>query len=272
MKSGFCFNDKDGVKYLTIDRFTNTNKVKHGFSTRYGGVSENQFESMNLSFTRGDLQECVEKNFKIFCDTLGVDTKDLVFTAQSHTSNVLIVSSQDKLGKKLYVPRIKDVDALVSNQKNVALLGFFADCVPLLFFDDKKGVISVCHSGWQGTLKKIALNTISVMVKEFGCCPKDILCGIGPSIGVCHFEVDKPVAHDFYKVFIDMQDIIFEKDNGKFNIDLWQINKKMLISAGLLEENIDISGECTYCKNDMYFSHRYSGDRRGSLAAVIELV
>ena len=272
LSNGFSFNEINGVKYLTIDSFTNSGLVKHGISTRYGGVSKKEFESMNLSFTRGDNQESVEKNFKIFCDTLNIATKDLVFTAQTHTSNVLVVSDRDKLGKKLYEPRLKDVDAIVTNQKNVALLGFFADCVPLLFLDTKKSVISVCHSGWQGTLKKIALNTVSVMVEQFGCSPKDILCAIGPSIGVCHFEVDKPVADDFYNVFADMNDIIFKKDNGKYHIDLWKINKKLLISAGFLEENINISGECTYCKNDMYFSHRYSGDKRGSLAAVLELV
>ena len=244
--------------------------IKHGFSTRLGGVSDGIFSTMNLSFSRGDNENAVLNNYKIICDAIGVDYKKCVLSKQTHTTNIRVVSPDD-IGKGIIKERdFDDVDGLITNIPGVTLVTQYADCVGLLFYDPVKQVVAASHAGWRGTVNEIGRLTVEKMQAAFGCNPADILTAIAPSIGKCCFEVDKPVYDEFIKLKnIDLSDIIDDKGNGKYNIDLWECNRQILLSAGILPQNITITDLCTKCHPAVFFSHRATLGKRGNLAAFI---
>lgn len=244
--------------------------IKHCFTTKLGGVSKDIFSTMNLSFSRGDDKEAVLQNYKIICRELNVDYKKCVLSAQTHTSNVRIVTEADA-GKGIITERdYSDVDGLITNVPGLTLVTQFADCVGLLFYDPIKKVIAASHAGWRGTVAGIGAITVEKMAISFGCNPKNIRAAVSPSIGPCCFEVDEPVYNEFMKLKgIDHDRIITLKSVGKYNIDLWETNRSILIGAGLLPENITVTDLCTKCHHDIFFSHRHTAGKRGNLAAMI---
>lgn len=259
MNSGFT----SYKSFLTIPSF-NDKKVSHLFTTRLGGVSENEFSTMNLGLNRGDNAENVMENFNIIAKELHQDLYNFVLTKQTHNDHIQIVGAKDR-GKGLFSEGFSDVDGLITNEKNVVLSAFFADCVPVMFFDPVESTIGIVHSGWRGTDKKIAGKAVKMMEESFSSKAENILVGIGPSIGQCHFEIGSEVAEKFDDEFIRVS------EDGKLFADLWAINRKILIEAGIKSDNITIANECTACNTDKYFSHRIMGDRRGNMAAFIVL-
>ena len=168
--------------YLEYPMFRETGIVKHGFSTRIGGVSKGCFSSLNLSFTRGDEEEAVRENFRRIGSAMGIRCEDMVFTHQTHTINVRVVTEADR-GCGIVKPRTySDVDGLVTDIPGICLVTFYADCVPLYFVDPVKKVIGLSHSGWRGTVGKIGKVTVETMCREFKSRPEDILAAVGPSI------------------------------------------------------------------------------------------
>ncbi len=263
-------NTKGNLKYITFKKFEKSDLVRHAFTTRLGGVSEGFYSSMNMSFDRGEDREKVRKNYGIICDAIGISVDNLVFSKQTHTNNVLCVSAKDK-GTGFIKPSFSDIDGLITNEKNVALVTQYADCTPLLFLDPVKKVIAASHSGWRGTVQQIGAVTIRKMQSEFGCNPKDILAVIGPSICKDCYEVDTPVYKEFQKLPIDLSDVFVAKDSDHYMLNLKLANKKILLSAGIKEENIELCDICTACNSDELYSHRKQGVNRGNLAAIIEL-
>ncbi len=258
--------------YFTFENFDNTGIVSHCFSTRLGGVSEGVFESMNLHF-RGDNPKNVIENYKIICSAIGIDYKNIVFSKQIHNDTIYTVSKEDRGKGLLRESDIDDADGLITNEKEVALATFYADCVPVYFLDPVLKVIAMVHSGWRGTVKQIAAKAVLKMEKDYGSERKNILAGIGPSIKKCCFEVEYPVVAEFEKNINFSSEFIF-KDNekkGKYKIDLQGIIQETLISVGILRRNIENANICTKCNPELFFSHRYMGDERGSLAGIISL-
>ncbi len=265
-------NIKDALAYLTFKRFEKFSFLKHAFSTRLGGVSTGEFKSMNMSFNRGDSDENVTENYKRLCNALEIDYADLVASAQDHHTVVRRVSSKEK-GIGIYRPRdMESVDALITDEKNVALVTYFADCTPLLFVDTKNRAIGAAHAGWRGTVGRIGAETVRRMNEEFGTDPKDITASIGPAINKCCYEVDEPVAEKFEELGLDSERFVFPKDGGKYMVDLIETNRQILISAGIPDDNIILSDVCTRCSSDLIWSHRATGGKRGGMCAVIELV
>ncbi len=263
---------QNDVWYIQFPKLLKCGSVKHVFSTRRGGVSKGDFASMNLSFSRGDEKENVLKNYEILCSAVGINPADLVLAKQTHTNNVISVTKAHK-GTGITLPSFNDVDGLITNEPNVALVTQYADCTPLLFCDPVKRVVATSHAGWRGTVKLIGKVTVEKMRRDYGCNPKDIIAGIGPCIGSCCYEVDAPVYNEFCKIpFIKPESIFTEKPNGKYMLDLANANRLILINAGILPENIDMTDICTCCNRDDLFSHRAFGDKRGNLAAVIQLI
>lgn len=258
--------------YFTFKNFENTGIVKHCFSTRKGGVSNGVFESMNLQF-RSDKKENVIENYKIICKAIGVDYHNVVFSSQVHEDKIYDVTENDKGKGLLKENDIKNFDGLITNKKDIVLTTFYADCVPLFFLDYVKKVIAVSHSGWKGTVKQIGVKTIDKMVTSYGCKKENILVGIGPSIGVCCFEVDYPVVKEFENNIPLAYKYIFKDKNkeGKYKIDMQNINRDILINSGIKSENIEIAYICTKCNSELLFSHRIMGNERGSLAGLIQL-
>lgn len=287
----FYSKENDGqepyeVEYLTFPALENLGCVKHLFSTRFGGVSEGFFSSMNLSFTRGDDEKAVSENFRRIACVLGEKPEQIVCTDQTHTTNVRVVTGED-CGKG--VTREKDytdVDGLITNEKGIVLATFYADCVPLYFVDPVKHVIGLSHSGWKGTVGGMGRVTVDRMQQEYGCRPEDIYAAIGPSICKECYEVSRDVADAFAQAFseneylrlnsayaqiISYRDEV-QKAEGKCQLDLHRANQWILQSAGILPEHISVTDVCTAHNPDYLFSHRKTNGKRGNLGAFLCLV
>lgn len=258
--------------YITFPLLDKTEIVNHAFTTRLGGVSEGMYAKMNMSFSNGDKRENVLTNYRRICSAVNIDINKLVLSQQTHTNNVRIVTEQD-IGKGIFRERdYTDVDGLITNIPGVALVTQYADCTPLLFCDPVKKVVATSHAGWRGTVSEIGKVTVEKMQQHFGCNPKDIIAAIGPSIGVCCYEVDDLVYTPLSKIgYLDIEKIITKKDNGKYMLNLWETNRQILINAGVKAENIDVTDLCTNCHPDIFHSHRFTGGKRGNLAAIISL-
>lgn len=260
--------------FLTFSALSDIPFIKHGFTTRLGGVSEGYYESLNLSYSVGDKKEKVDENYIRICESLEIPYKDVVATHQVHKTNVKHIKEQDK-GKGLYLPRdYEEIDGLITNEKCIPLATFYADCVPLYFIDTRKKAIGLSHSGWRGTVGRMGLKTVEAMQKAFGSDPDDITALIGPSICRDCYEVSEEVAEEFIKEFSkelsdDYKEILTKNPAGRYQLDLWEANRIVLKSAGLKESNIHVSGLCTCCHNDLLYSHRASKGKRGTLAAFL---
>lgn len=258
------------IPVVEFDKLSETGLVKHGFSTRKGGVSEGCFSSMNLGFNRGDNEKCVRENFRIMGERLGVSCDRMVLSAQTHTTNIRIVTKED-CGKGIIREKnYTDVDGLITNEKGIMLVTFYADCVPLYFLDKKNKVIALSHSGWRGTINKMGLMTVKKMSDAYGSKPEDIIVCIGPSICSVCYEVGEDVAKQFEDAF-GSTEMFYENTGGKYQLDLWKANEVVLLEAGVLKENIENRNICTCCNSDLFFSHRKTGGKRGSLAAFLML-
>ena len=273
MKStNLTVNRKGDLVYITFPRLLECGTVRHVFSTRLGGVSEGQYSTMNTSFSSGNDFTRVEENYRRLCGAVGIDISNLVLSRQTHTNNVRIVTKSD-CGTGYTKPSFTDVDGLVTNEPGVALVTQYADCTPLLFCDPVKRVCATSHAGWRGTVSGIGKVTVDTMVKEFGCDPNDIIAAIGPCICENCYEVDTPVLDAFANSGIDITGVFREgRDENHFMLNLVRANKNILISAGIKEDNIDISDICTCCNASELHSHRATGGKRGNLAAIIELI
>lgn len=263
---------KDGIEFIQFKRLKKFEDIlTHCFTTRIGGVSEGECSSMNMGFNRNDKRENVEVNYKRISKALGLDYRNMVFSNQVHDNKVRRVTAEDKGKGIVRSSDIIGVDGLVTNEKQVVLVTFYADCVPLFFFDPVKKVIALSHSGWRSTIKAIGKETLREMHDLYGCSSADIIAGIGPSISKCCFEVGDEVYDEFINAFPWCHNMCIKGNEGKWHIDLQEIIKKSLIEEGLKDENISISGICTKCNNDLFFSHRGDKGKTGSLAAIMQI-
>lgn len=271
----YIFEEKQvgEVLYLSYPLLEQTGLVNHGFSTRIGGVSKGIFSSMNLSFSRGDDEASVRENFKRMEEAIGVEPNSLVFAAQTHTTNVRKVTAGDKGKGILYPLDYQDVDGLITNEPGICLTTFYADCVPLFFIDPVHKAIGLSHSGWRGTVGKMGQETIRRMKEEYGTEAEDVIAAVGPSICQDCYEVSEDVIEQFKEAFDEKhwRDLFYQKENRKFQLNLWKANEIILLEAGVRKENIAVTNICTNCNCDMLFSHRATKGQRGSLAAFMAL-
>lgn len=272
MNRGYKREDVKGMVYYTIPSFTETELVNHLFSTRIGGISKGEYSSLNLSLSRYDDENEVHTNFKRICDAGSFNYDNMVFSAQVHGDNIRKVTKDD-IGKNFGTSDIKDTDALITNIHGIPLVTFYADCTPLFFLDPLKKVIALAHAGWRGTVKEIGPKTVKSMEENYGSNKDDIIVGIGPAIGVCCYEVGEDVANEVKKV-IDKEHwdmVLLLKSNGKWMLDLELTNYLELINAGIKDKNITLSGLCTSCRKDEFYSYRRDNGKTGSMAAFMEI-
>ena len=268
------FDEMEGaVPYLSFPMFRDTGLVTDGFSTRLGGVSEGCFSSLNLSFDRGDDRAAVAENFRRMGEALGVRCEDMVLSQQTHTTNIRIVTDEDR-GKGITRERdYTDIDGLITNVPGICLVTTYADCVPLYFLDPAKKVIALSHSGWRGTVGKIGKKTVELMHDKFGSDPADILAAVGPSVCQDCYEVSADVIDRFKEVFdrSAWDELFYEKPDGKYQLDLWKANEKIFLEAGIRKDHIAVTNVCTHCNSGILYSHRAMGDKRGNLCAFLAL-
>ncbi|MDF2521590.1 MAG: pgeF [Clostridia bacterium] len=271
INSKFKIHQRDSLVYLTIPNFDSSGLVKHCFTTRRGGASEGIYNSLNTSLIKDDIRENVIKNLDTVCSAIGIDYRKLVLSDQVHGDEVRVVTEAD-IGKGITRESdIKKVDALITNVPGVPLITFYADCVPVFILDPVNKAVGLAHSGWKGTTLKIAAKTIRKMSDTFGTKPEDCLVGIGPSIEMKCFEIKEDAAQIFRNSFADWELFMQRKDEEHYTADLWQAILLTLKEIGVQEKNITISGLCTCCNEELFFSHRRDKGRTGSLSAIIEL-
>ena len=251
----------DKLEYLTAEGIS----VPHCFTTKLGGVSTGVMAGMNIAIKLDETDENVTRNYEILGDALGFRISDLVLTRQIHSDTVRTVSRADCNG--CFHRNYPECDGLVTNDPGVTLVIFTADCTPLLFHDPVTGAVGAAHAGWKGTARNIGGKTVEAMVRSFGCDPADIRCAIGPNVGQCHFETDADVPEAMIKAYGEEVKPFIETRGTKFHLDLKAINALALRRAGV--KHIDISEECTMCDTRRFWSHRISGERRGTQGAVI---
>lgn len=259
----FNLVQKGELKYLVIPAFERTGLVRHGFSTR----------TIDLGYKNSKDRVSMINNYNLFCNTIGIELKNVVRSDQVHGDTVYEVTEKDRGKGILRESDIKSVDSLITKKRNVALMTYHADCVPLFFLDKKTPAIGVAHAGWRGTVKKIGIKTVYNMMRKFGSFPQNILVGIGPCIKNCCYEIDKPVIEKLKLAFpYYWSKLVCYKGDNHWMLDLVLANKMQLESIGIKSKNIFISNFCTSCHNDLFFSYRADNKKTGSLATIIELV
>lgn len=247
--------------------------LEHGFSTRKGGVSKEHLASLNLSFSVEDAKENVLENFRRIGERFGKTPEDFVLSKQSHETKVLKVGTKDR-GKGITKDRdYEGIDALITDEEGIILSCFSADCVPILFYDPIHKAVGACHSGWRGTKGKILQNVVEEMRKHFSSNPAEILIAIGPSICKEQYVVSEDLALSFLEDYPDLGEDtaspIQRISKDKFQLDLWDLNRRIALDCGIKEEHISISGYCTMENPELFFSHRYSQGKRGLQGAFI---
>ncbi len=247
------------------------NQIPHGFSTRIGGVSPAPWDSLNLRPNQGDGPEALRENYRRFFAVLGLDEHRTVLSQQTHTANIRRVTAADA-GKGVVRPRdYTDVDALITNEAALPLTVFSADCGTVLLYDPVRQAVGAAHAGWRGCAAGIVEKTVQAMEDAYGSRPADLLAALGPCIGRCCFETDGDVPAAMRDALGADAEPHMERRGAKFHVDLAGLNRQWLLRAGLAPEHIEVSGVCTACRPDLFWSHRKMGDQRGVQAAVIAL-
>ena len=260
-----CYNENivivqsEDLKILQFKRLLEFKNLIHAFTLKpLDFASNSTFDSM---------KENVIVNYKLLCKVLGVDYKNIVRSYQTHTNNVVKVEEE----KGIFPSKLMDVDGLVTKNKERFLSLVFADCTPLFLYDKEKNIIANIHSGWQGTVKKIAKEAVDKMINEFNSNPKDIICMIGPTIRKCHFEVEEDTKNKFTDSFKDIEEeeYITKANDNKYYIDTVYLNKSMLNKCGIPKENIIDSNICTVCSSNLMHSFRAQKERAGRSTSII---
>ena len=219
--------------------------------------------------TYKEIKEKADNNYKSICKLLKLDSNNIIRPYQTHTNNIKEVNEESGIFNENFI----DIDGLITNKKSKVLSLAFADCTPIYLFDKNKKVIGNIHSGWQGTVKRIAKKSIEFMKEKYNSNPNDIICVIGPTIRKCHFEVKQNVRDMFYNEFKYMKNIDniikYNQETDSYFIDTVAINKNLLQEEGILEENIIDSKVCTYCNSNIIHSYRKEGKEAGRSTALI---
>ena len=244
----------------------------HAFSTRNGGVSEGIFSSLNLGMNRGDDVDKVKENWTRFLKVSDIDNQSFVCGKQVHGNYVHIATKADL--RLAYGPgQLIEADGYVTNEKNVPLAIFTADCVPVLMEDDNAKVVAAVHSGWRSTVADIEKEAVDKMIL-LGASVDDIHVAIGPAICKDCFQVGQEVIDGVESYLQGDTAGLYEtdKDNeGKYYLDLRGAIVRRFVQLGIKAENIEVSKECTMCLPEKYWSHRYTNGERGSQANIIVL-
>jgi polyphenol oxidase len=288
----------NGLQILQSPNLERLDWLVHGFSLRRGGASELQAthrgrtkteKVLNLGFTDWDVRDRVLGNREKFFRAIGADQMRPVTLRQIH--------SDVACGVTATAPASGDApkaDALLTRERGVLLGIQTADCMPILLADTKQRAVAAIHSGWRGTAQRIAQKTLGRMQMEFGTRPTDVIAALGPSIGQCCYAVGSDVAREFHAKFANARewfdgpfDALASGENDPnwlpwltmrppghappaptVQLDLIAANRAVLIEAGVPAENISISGFCTACRTDLFFSYRRERNTGRMIAAI----
>jgi len=274
---------KNGVSFLEFPKLSGLSGILHGVFTRKNGISKGPFQSLNVSFGVGDNDKTVLENRKIISQCF--NDNDLVFLDQVHGTRIIAYSKEhhfyrvsdtnecfkdeysETLNAQTDISGIEserrfEADAIVTDIPGKLLVIQVADCQSVLIYDPVQKVAANVHSGWRGSINNIIGCTLKVMENSFGCRSRDIVAGIGPSLGPCCAE--------FVNYKNEIPELFWKYKNDNNYFDFWSISRDQLCEAGVLPENVDLSQMCTKCDLERFFSYRGEGIT-GRFAALIGL-
>jgi hypothetical protein len=257
---------------LALFQFENLSKlgIAHGISTRYAPnkplfphAQPEKLDEWRIS-TNGKTTpyEVLRMRRTEFLAAIDTDYEKLIGNLasplQKHTGNVATIGKEAYGAEMNWSRSIPNTDALVTNLRDIPLMTIHADCPPILLYDPKEKVIATVHSGWRGTVAKIGAETVKVMQEKYGSEPRNIVAGVGPSIGLCCYQVGEPVLSEVTKAFgtEQAQNLLVPQTDRSYHFDLWSAIQVTLLESGLEPANIEVSGICTRCNHHLFFSYR----------------
>ena len=258
-------------KYMLIESWTKKNpKLVAGFTTKNGGVSQNEYQTLNVGFHVQDHLKDVQANRNLLADDLSFPLDSWIGAEQTHETHIQRVFHSDAgKGAKEYETSFKRTDGLYTSDKNLLLTLMYADCVPILFYAPTSGFIGAAHAGWKGTVGEIAVKMVRAFQNE-GVSSEEILVVIGPSICQNCYVVDNKVIDKVQKLLEEYDEKPYNLiSEGQYRLDLKRLNMILLEKAGIPREHIEISTYCTSCHNDLFFSYRRDKGHTGRLMSFI---
>lgn len=259
MPATFIRRQASGIPFYVFQPFEGSHLL-HGVFTRHGGVSQGPFSSLNVSRAAGDSAEAVEENLDRLLGALGLGRRQTVQLRQVHGRQLKRVEQAD--GGRV----VGQADGLLTDAPGVTLLLRFADCVPLIALDHRRGALGAAHAGWRGTVSGMAQELVDSLCREFGSRPGDLEVAIGPSVGPCHYPVGPEVEQAARTAFPGLAERWFQPGR---RFDLWQANEEQLRAAGV--DRIYSARTCTACHTGEFFSVRGLGLPTGHFATIVAL-
>jgi YfiH family protein len=274
------FAEKDGIRYLTFDTLSVAG-VTHAVFTRRGGISPAPWKALNVGGVVGDDPQRVAENRQRSFTALGKRLASMYDVWQVHGVEVVCAQSP----RPADVPHL-EADVILCDQPGVTLFMRFADCVPILLLDPRRGVVGLAHAGWMGTVRRVASAAVQSLHNCYGCQPSDLLAAIGPSIGAHHYPVGPDVVKRVQEAFGEQSEglLLAQEASGSevgvalkgedsldsgVKFDLWNANRLVLREAGV--NSIEVAGICTACFPEDWYSHRGEKGRTGRFGALIGL-
>jgi polyphenol oxidase len=255
-----AFIQHNGIRYYQFEAL----RTRHALFTRHGGVSPDPWGSLNVGGTVGDDLERVHENRVLSFQAMGCAPESIFDVWQIHSADVVCARSP-RPAEDSY----RQADIILTDQPDVTLFMRFADCVPIMMHDPRKGLVGLAHAGWMGTLRDVAIATVEALKKNYGSNPADLVAGIGPSIGPDHYEIGADVILQVMQKYGDESQRFLKSQHGKIHFNLWEANRLALEHAGVCQ--IEVSGICTACHTEDWFSHRAEKGRTGRFGALISL-
>jgi len=262
----------EDVSYFTIPQWKMLNKdLVVGFTTKNDGSSSGQFQSLNVGLHVYDDKKTVVENRETVARKLSIPLSKWICAEQVHDNRIeRVTSKQIGSGASNYQTSIPQTDGLYTNESNILLSLFFADCVPIFFFSPKHHMVGLVHAGWKGTVKNITGIFLKKWTKIEGILPNDIYVAIGPSIRACCYKVDCKVIKEVDKLFSTNSSKYYQQiEEEQYLLNLQKINKDICLLHGVPRENIVESLYCTSCQTNYFFSHRRDKGKTGRMMSFI---
>ncbi len=256
----FSFYKAGQIEYLQSSLLSECDFLVHAFCTRRGGVSRDEYKSLNMSFKEGDEDNQVLRNWGRLSEAFSIPLEQFLVVNQVHRDDIFVVKPY---GGYFSSRAELDYDGIMTDRAVLAICVKTADCVPVFIVDRAKEIISVVHAGWRGSALGISAKAVRTFIENYSSAPENILAAIGPSIGQCCYQVGKVVADEFFKLHNHEYFLSASNKDGAWTLDLAEANRRQLIDSGIPEKNIDVSDLCTLCNQDAFFSHRGSGGITG---------
>lgn len=253
-------SEKGTVRFYESPMLAGAGFITHAFCSRHRGVSEGPYASLNFSAREGDSDDNVGRNYELTAGSFGFSPRQFVTVNQVHRNEILAI---DGPGFVFHTCRPMEYDGIITNRPGIAICVKTADCVPIFLVDAVRKVAGAVHAGWKGTALNIAAVAVRTFREHFSSSPEDILAVIGPAIGPCCYQVDRQVADAIGDERTRELCMTACDECGKWMLDLPLLNKLQMLREGMKETNIELSGLCTACHTDSFFSHRKERGKTG---------